>query len=60
LRNTAGQEVDLVEERDGRLAGFEFKWGNRGARPPKAWRETVPDSTFTVIDRENYLDFLLP
>ncbi len=59
-RSTAGQEVDLVEERDGRLAGFEFKWGNRGARPPKAWRETVPDSTFTVIDRENYLDFLLP
>jgi len=58
-RNTAQQEVDLVEERDGKLAGYEFKWGTRGARPPKAWIGTVPDATFTVVDRENYLDFVL-
>ena len=58
-RNTAQQEVDLVEEREGRLAGFEFKWGARAPKPPKAWAGTVPDATYTMIDRENYLDFVL-
>ena len=57
---TGGQkEIDLVEEREGKLWGFEFKWGTKGPKPPKEWRELGPGTTYTVIDRENYLDFLL-
>ncbi len=53
------QEIDLVEERDGRLDGAEMKWSPKpGLRPPRAWREAYPDSSFRVVDRENYLDFI--
>ncbi len=27
-------------------------------RPPRAWTEAYPDSTFRVIHREDYLDFI--
>ncbi|MCY3842732.1 MAG: ATP-binding protein [Acidobacteria bacterium] len=53
------QEVDLVEERAGRLDGAEMKWSPKpGLRPPRAWREAYPDSSFRVVDRESYLDFI--
>lgn len=58
-RTGAQNEVDLVEEREGMLFGFEFKWGKKEPKPPKEWREIVPHATYQVIDRENYLDFLL-
>jgi predicted AAA+ superfamily ATPase len=53
------QEVDMVEERDGRLYGFEFKWNNKAVKAPKAWLETYPEATFKSINRENYFDFVL-
>ena len=53
------QEIDLVEERGGRLDGVEMKWTPRPRlRPPRAWREAYPASSFRVVDRENYLDFI--
>lgn len=58
-RTTGQKEIDLVEERDGRLAGFEFKWGIKEPKAPREWREFGPDVSYTVISRENYLDFVL-
>ena len=53
------QEIDLVEERGGRLDGVEMKWTPRPRlRAPRAWREAYPASSFRVVDRENYLDFI--
>ena len=53
------QEIDLVEERGGRLDGMEMKWTPRPRlRAPRAWREAYPASSFRVVDRENYLDFI--
>lgn len=52
------KEVDLVEEREGKLFGYEFKWGNKSLKPPKEWGETYPDSEFTIISQENYLEFI--
>ena len=52
------QEIDIVEEREGRLFGYECKWGNRKVRPPKIWMEKYPDATFEVITKENYLSFV--
>ncbi len=52
------QEIDLVEEREGKLFGFEFKWGKSKIKPPRQWTKAYPEATFAVIDRENYLDFI--
>ncbi len=52
------QEVDLVEERDGKLYGFEFKWGNKKAKAPRSWLKTYDNASFEVITPENYLNFI--
>jgi len=55
------QEVDLVEERDGKLFGYEFKWSqNKAVRPPKNWGSAYPNSEFGVINPGNYQDFIFP
>jgi len=54
------KEVDFVEERDGKLFGYEFKWNDKKAtKEPKEWRETYSNSEFQVINPENYLDFII-
>jgi uncharacterized protein len=55
------QEIDLIEERDGELFAYEFKWSvkHKEVKPPKAWAEAYPEyKSFEVIDPENYLDFV--
>lgn len=52
------QEIDYVEESGGVLHGYEFKWGNKKVRPSKLWLDTYANSTFNVINKENYIDFL--
>ena len=52
------KEIDLVEERGGKLYGYEFKWGEKPLKPPKDWIETYPDSEFQVINQNNYLEFI--
>lgn len=54
----SGAELDYVEEREGRLFGYEFKWKGRKKNPPKSWLDNY-DSTFEIIDRENYFDFVV-
>jgi hypothetical protein len=52
-------EIDLIEERDGKLFGFEFKLGKTKSTSAKFFLETYKESEFTVIDKSNYLDFIL-
>ncbi len=54
------QEIDLVEEREGKLFGYEFKWSLRKPKPPAAWRKAYPDAQFQVINQSNYLQFISP
>ncbi len=53
------KEIDFIEEREGRLYGFEFKWGTSAAKAPKEWLATYPNATFETINQTNYLDFIL-
>ncbi len=53
-------QKDWVEERDGKLYGFEFTWGGKQKREPKEWRETYSGAEYKVINKENFLDFVLP
>lgn len=52
------KEIDLVEERDGKLFGYEFKWGARVSHAPKDWLSTYKNASYEVITRENYLPFI--
>jgi len=55
------QEIDLVEERDGLLHGYEAKWStNKLIKAPKIWGGAYPSATFSVITPENYQEFILP
>jgi len=58
-RTTQQQEIDYVEEKDGRFSAFEFKWSPRKlARIPKTFRMAYPDYSFETVSPENYLQFL--
>ncbi len=52
------QEIDYLEERDGSLNAYEFKYGGKSVRPPKTWVEAYPEAEFSVISRDNYLDYV--
>jgi len=53
------QEIDLIEEREGKLYAFEFKYSPKSVKAPKAWEKAYPNSEFQVISKENFLDFLI-
>jgi len=53
------KEIDLVEERDGRLHGYEFKWKEKPVKAPAKWLETYGNATYEVIHKNNYLSFLI-
>jgi predicted AAA+ superfamily ATPase len=54
------QELDWLEEENGNLKGFEFKWNeNRKAKIPTAFAKAYPEATFEVINKQNYLDFIM-
>ena len=57
-RTYDGQELDLVEEREGRLYGYEFKWSGRRKQRLLSWIETYGNAGFEIINSKNYLDFV--
>ncbi|PIZ00400.1 AAA family ATPase [bacterium (Candidatus Howlettbacteria) CG_4_10_14_0_8_um_filter_40_9] len=58
-RTYSGQEIDLIEEREGTLFGYEFKWSPRKpTKAPKDWVSAYPKAEYSVITKENYLEFL--
>ena len=52
------KEIDWVEEREGNLFGYEFKWQNKTVKVPKLWQKTYPQASFEVVHSENYLPFI--
>jgi uncharacterized protein len=52
------QEIDYIEEKSQEIEAFEFKWGNTKAKIPVAFANAYPESKFSVITKENYLDFI--
>lgn len=51
-------EVDWVEERDGKLYGFEFAYSEKRKKSPKVWLNTYKEATFSTVHHENYLSFV--
>lgn len=59
-RTHTQNEIDLVEECDGRLTAFEMKWnGKTKAKMPSAFATAYPETTFHVVTPDNYMDFMV-
>ena len=57
-RSKQQQEVDFVEEKNGKIDGFEFKWKSKpSTKLPKTFVEGY-NASQTIIDRENFRDFV--
>lgn len=52
------KELDWVEERDGKLFGYEFKYKKVSQKPPTLWLETYPQASYECVHKENYLGFI--
>ena len=52
------QEIDWVEERGGKLFGFEFKWNPKKMKPPASWQKSYSNASFKVVSKENYREFV--
>ncbi len=58
-RTYTQQKIDYIEESDGLLHAFEFKWNPRKrASFPKSFREAYPDAETQTISQDNFIPFL--
>lgn len=60
-RTYSKKEIDLVEEREGKLFGFEFKFNRKekSFKVPAEWTANYPEASIELITSENYQDFIL-
>ena len=58
-RTTSQQEIDYIEDANGRLHAFEFKWQpKKTARFPASFLENYPDSETALVNNENFDAFV--
>ncbi|MFH0749659.1 MAG: ATP-binding protein [Candidatus Gottesmanbacteria bacterium] len=57
-RLSSGAEIDLVEEIEGELHGFEFKYGKKAVKIPYSWTTSYPNATVAVINQNNWQEFV--
>lgn len=59
-RTTDQAEIDYIEEVDGYLHSFEFKWSEaRKAKLPKSFQSAYPEHSFTVVNKDNFTEFVM-
>ena len=52
------QEIDWVEERDGSLFGYEFKWKEDKFKIPTQWKSAYPGASVELINVNNFNEWL--
>lgn len=52
------KEIDFIEEKEGKLLAYEFKWGKGKIKTPKEFLDTYKESVFSPVNQNNFLDFL--
>lgn len=52
------QEVDYLEEYNGKIIGYELKWNGKKAKIPGLFSTTYQNSETHIIDRNNFHQFL--
>ncbi len=59
-RTHSQQEIDYIEEYDGKLYAYEIKWNkNAKAYLPKTFKKTYPDAEYKIINQDNFIDFIV-
>lgn len=60
-RTTSQQEIDLIEEIDGKISAFEMKWNpGKKAAISKTFQKAYPEADLHLITPRNYHSFLYP
>ncbi len=59
-RTFDGSEIDYIEEKDGKMSAYEFKWNaeKKKVKFPGAFSGSYENSEFRVIDKNNYGEFV--
>lgn len=58
-RTHAGQEIDYIEEREGKLFAYEFKWNKKKqSKIPIAFEKGYANYAFEIITKDNYETFI--
>ena len=58
-RTTEQQEIDYIEEENGQLSAYEFKWNPKAKGSiPNSFKKTYPTANINIIHRENFEQFL--
>jgi predicted AAA+ superfamily ATPase len=59
-RTMAQQEIDYIEEREGKIFAYEFKWNPKiKAKFPKSFINGYPNAETKVISQNNYEEFVM-
>lgn len=61
-RTTTQVEIDYIEEQDGQLHAFEFKWNRKSKKQiktPLSFAESYPEHTYKLISSKNIEEFLM-
>lgn len=54
------QEIDYIEEGNGKLFAYEFKWNlHAKTRFPKTFTSAYPENETKLINRSNYTEFIM-
>lgn len=53
------KEIDFIEEREGKLFGYEIKGKKEKKKIPTEWLENYKNAEYWVCDRENYSKFIM-
>lgn len=58
-RTRSQQEVDYIEEKDGEIQAFEFKWNSKKKHKlTQTFTNAYPNAKTQIITPENYIDFI--
>ncbi|SIT98584.1 hypothetical protein SAMN05660493_03180 [Epilithonimonas bovis DSM 19482] len=57
-RTHTQQEIDRIETENDKINAFEYKWKSGKTKIPSQFSSAYPNADFSVIDKENYLDFI--
>ena len=58
-RTTQQQEIDYIEEKDGKITAFEFKWNpKKKTKVSRTFIAAYPNSEIVTISPDNYYEYL--
>jgi predicted AAA+ superfamily ATPase len=58
-RTHSQQEIDRIETINNDISAFEYKWDTKKKKIPPQFATAYPNAAFSVINPDNYLDFIV-